>query len=81
MAVVGVAREVLDLWEGLRDLALRRLDLGEEERDLRVLLRRLLRLRHVEVLRDLKDCRRRWGLEGLAAKVAICGAYVGLTRC
>ena len=56
MAVVGVAREVLDLWEGLRDLALRRRELGEEERDLRVLLRRLLRLRQVEVLRDLKDC-------------------------
>ena len=69
MAVVCVARKAL---EGLRGLALRRWDLGEEERDLRVLLRRL---RHVEVLRDLKDCRRRWGLEGLAAKVAICGAY------
>ena len=62
MAVVRVAREALDLWEGLRDLALRRRELGEEERDLRVLLRRLLRLRQVEVLRDLKDCRRRWGL-------------------
>ena len=67
VAVVRVAREALDLWERLRDL--------------RVLLRRLLRLRHVEVLRDLNDCRRRWGLEGLAARVAICGACVGLTRC
>ena len=48
MAVVRVAREALEFWEGLRDPALRRRDLGEEERDLRVLLRRLLRLRQVE---------------------------------
>ena len=74
MAVVRVAREALDLREGLRDLALRRWDLEAEERDVRVLLRRRLRLRQVEVLRDSERCRRRRGLEGLAATVAICGA-------
>ena len=47
----------LDLREGQRDLALRRKDLEEEERDLRVLLRRWLRLRLFEVLRDLEICR------------------------
>ena len=35
MAVVRVTKEALDLGEGLQDLALRRWDLGEEERDLR----------------------------------------------
>ena len=42
VAVVCVARVALDLREGQRDLALRRKDLEEEERDLRVLLRRWL---------------------------------------
>ena len=69
MAVVRVTKEALDLGEGLRDLVLRRWDLGEEEQDLRGLRRRLLRLRLVEQLRDLEYCRRRWGLVGLVAKV------------
>ena len=72
VAVVRVAREALDLRDGLRDLALRRWDLEEEERDLRVLLRRWLRLRQVEVLRGLERCRRRRGLEGLAARYRRC---------
>ena len=73
MAVVRVAREALDLREGLRDLALRRWDLEAEERDLRVLLRRRLRLRQAEVLRDSERCRRRRVLRVLQQQLL----YVG----